>query len=302
MDVALQPPALGVGGGHDPLPGGLELLQPLQELLGQADVAKDQARSRRQVPCQVLLGRGQALPGGLGQGQGPQELPPVVHGQGQGSGKLREPTVGQGQGPGEHRFGRPRGLRAELGTHRQPHGGLGGPGPLGQDPGHAGQEVLRRYRPGHAGGELRQDLVGGGPPAVHQSVGQSLHPVLDRSEGQGHHRCGQDGQSQVGLGPLADQRSDPHHDGHVHRGDEPGQGPVDQGLVDDDVDVVQVVLEDRDARSNRNERDERRERAPRIGQHERRHCDGGPGQGGGVHEPLELQALLAARPNQPHNE
>jgi hypothetical protein len=41
------------------------------------------------------------------------------------------------------------------------------------------------------------------------------------------------------------ERPEADHDRHVHAGDEHGQRPVDQGLVDDDVDVVEVVPEDR---------------------------------------------------------
>ena len=86
VDVALQAPPFGVLGRHYPLTRGLQLLQAVKELLGQADVAKDQAGTGGQVLGQVLLGGGEPLSSLLHQRQGSQELPPVLHGQGQGGG------------------------------------------------------------------------------------------------------------------------------------------------------------------------------------------------------------------------
>ena len=85
-------------------------------------------------------------------------------------------------------------------------------------------------------------------------VGEPLYALADRLKGHRHHRRGQDREAQVRLRrPLADRRSDADHDGHVHRGDERGQGAEHHRLVDNDVDVVEPVLQDRDADRQRHE-------------------------------------------------
>ena len=54
VDIALEPAPFGVLGSDDALPGGLELVEPLQQLLGQPDVAQDQ-------PGPATRGHGQVL-------------------------------------------------------------------------------------------------------------------------------------------------------------------------------------------------------------------------------------------------
>jgi hypothetical protein len=73
VDVALDPAALGVLGLDQPDPGGLEVFD-------QPDVSKDQPGLGGQVPGELILGRGQALPRGLGDGKGSQLLALVGHG------------------------------------------------------------------------------------------------------------------------------------------------------------------------------------------------------------------------------
>ena len=128
----------------------------------------------------------------------------------------------------------------------QPDVRPGGPGALGQDPGHPRQQILGRVGPRHPPGEVREDLVGSGPLAVDQPVGQALDPLPYRLERDRHHRRGDDRQGQARPCAVLRQRPDADHDRHVHAGDEDGQRPVDEGLVDDDVDVVEVVPEDGD--------------------------------------------------------
>ena len=75
-------------------------------------------------------------------------------------------------------------------------------------------------------------------------VRQALHPLTDRLKRHRDHRGGQDRQDEAGPCPLLQQGPDSHHDRHVHAGDERGQRPVNQRLVDHQVDVVEVVAED----------------------------------------------------------
>jgi hypothetical protein len=57
VDVALDSAPLVVLRGDDPQPGGLQLGQPGAELLGEADVAQQQAGLGRQVGHELALGR-----------------------------------------------------------------------------------------------------------------------------------------------------------------------------------------------------------------------------------------------------
>ena len=72
MDVALQAPPLLVLGGHQALTGG-------PEVLDEPDVAKDEARLRRQVADQLLLRGVHRVGGGHPDGQRPEQLAPVAH-------------------------------------------------------------------------------------------------------------------------------------------------------------------------------------------------------------------------------
>jgi len=158
---------------HDPLPGRLELLQPGQELLGQPDVAQDQAGpTPGRLPGAPRPGSG--FPG-LGQGQAPGP-PPVVHGKGMGGAQIRQFVVCHGdacrpagrRGPGR--------LGPELTTDLQPHHAVLAPVPR---PGSAmrGRSPPRppprpSWRRTHSA--PRRGWPGGRTPAV----GQALHPVL----------------------------------------------------------------------------------------------------------------------------
>src|SRR4029079_12477716 len=111
--------------------------------------------------------------------------------------------------------------------------------------------------------------------------------------------------SGVLLSPRAAERADPDDDRYVDRGDERGECAVDQGLADDDVEVVQVEPEDRDADRHREHEIARRaedgsnDRAAAGGDadNERDDRNGQP-----ERDPLDLLPLDAARPPEPLDE
>ena len=118
---------------------------------------------------------------------------------------------------------------------------------VGRRLGQAGQHLVHRERPGDPAGEVGQDLIGAGAPAVDEAVGEALQALPHGLEGHGHGRGSQEGQRQVGLATCAEQRADPRDDRDVRPGNEECQRPVDQRLVDDEIVLVEPVLEDRDA-------------------------------------------------------
>ncbi len=96
--------------------------------------------------------------------------------------------------------------------------------------------------------------------------------------------------------------ADADHDGDVDQGDEGGHRAEEERLVDDDVDVVKVVFEDRDPGGDGNpdqrpdEDDVKSGRdladlLPRGDQHD----DAGENHGAGVGEPLQLMPLNRSR-------
>ena len=86
------------------------------------------------------------------------------------------------------------------------------------------------------------------------------------------------------------ERPDAHHNRHVHAGDEHGQRPVDEGLVDDEIDVVQVVPEDGDAYGHRDQGD----RPAACGVLEVDRCVAGP-----QDPPIGISAITAATMSPP---
>ncbi len=190
---------------------------------------------------------------GLGHGERAQELALVPDGLRQlGSGERGERVPGYGELPRlQVSLGRPGRGQAEVRPHPEPHFGPGRAAALRKHSGRPGQDVLQIERPGHALGELGQDLVGRGPLAVYQAVGESSGPDPDGLEGHGDQRGGQDRKEQVRLAPGADRGADPHHQAHVDGGDEGRQDAHDQGLADHHVQLVQPVLQDGDAARHR---------------------------------------------------
>ena len=221
-------------------------------------------------------------------------------GHSRGAGDLGDLGVGQ-RDPLARVSSRPRSCRLQLRADPEPHVGPDGAGRLAQDAGRARQHVLHRVGPGHPVGELRENLVRGGPLSVHEPVREPPAPVADGLKGDRDDRCREDRQADVAL--RADDRADPHHDPHVDRGDDRSQGEVDEGLVDDHVDLVEAVAEDRQGCRRRYQEGE--PEAEGGGEHHvgERRAEGGRGDGedeeayrdsGRVGEPLELLALLTS--------
>ena len=302
MDVAFELPSFLILGGHQPLSGG-------PQVLDQSHIAKDEPGLAGYIGEQLVLGRCDRVAGRLLHGERAKRFPLMANrGYSRGAGNLGDLGVSE-QDPLVRGSGRPRSRGMQLGTDPEPHVGPDGAGCLAQDAGRARQHVLHRVRPGHPVGELRENLVRGGPLSVHEPVGEPPAPVPDRLEGDGHDRRGQDRQADVAL--RADDRADPHHDPHVDRGDDRGQGEVDEGLVDDHVDLVEAVAEDRQGcRRGDQEGEPEAEGAGEhhIGQHraqaggrdrqdEEAHRDAGR-----VGEPFELLALFSVGPAQAHHE
>ena len=204
-------------GGDDPQPRGLQLGQPGAELLGQADVAQQQAGLGREVAHELALDRREILPRPFGHRQRAERFALVVNKRDPvGPGDRGRPAAGEPD-PGRWLALRgPAGPGGQLGAVFQPHHRTVGAGTLGQDPGHPREHVLGGVGPAHPPGELAERLIRGGPLAEHQPVGQPLHPFPDRLERHRHHRGGQDGQAQVR--PRARQArnriqgADPGHD------------------------------------------------------------------------------------------
>ena len=142
-------------------------------------------------------------------------------------------------------------VRAQHGSAREPYVGACRTGPLREDPRHPRQQILRRVRAAESVGELRQHLVWGRSLPVDEMVGEALHPLAHGLEGDRHDAGRQDRERDVRLSAPADERSDPNHDRDIDTGDERGERTVDDGLVEDDVDVVQAVPQDRDADRDR---------------------------------------------------
>lgn len=110
-----------------------------------------------------------------------------------------------------------------------------------------------------------------------------------------------DAEAAAGLEECADAR----HDQAVERDDAGGKRGVDERAVDDEVDVIQAVAKDRDARRNRDRDvgqnhgrgvdlavDAEEFEAERSGETKR-------DDGGRAEHPLELLALIASRPPKP---
>jgi hypothetical protein len=131
--------------------------------------------------------------------------------------------------------------------------------------------------------------------------------VAQRAEERGD----REGRSDDGQLRLASREGAPgelkgDHAGSVHHGEGDGQAAVDEGAVDDQVDVVEAVAQDGDAGGDGNGGDE--QRVENREQVRERILDRGvdeepDGQdGGGVGEPLELLSFLAHRTEEANDE
>ena len=70
-----------------------------------------------------------------------------------------------------------------------------------------------------------------------------MEPLAQRLESKRHQRRRHQREREIRLAACADQRADTHDDAHVQRTDEHTQSAVDEGFVDDQVDVVQAVFQ-----------------------------------------------------------
>jgi hypothetical protein len=141
-------------------------------------------------------------------------------------------AMGSGNGPS---WGQPA-----CGCSTSPNRATRSPAPHRSPPPPGGPSAAasRRPRRGHGSRERGQDLIGRGPAAVDQPVGQPPDAVASGLERQRDHTGGNNRQPQVRLPLRADQGADPHHDGQVDQREGGGEQPVDQGAADDPVDVV----------------------------------------------------------------
>ena len=113
---------------------------------------------------------------------------------------------------------------------------------------HPREHIFGRKRPAHSVAEPGKDLVRFGAAAEHQPVGKARGPPPHGLEERGDDAGGDDRQHQ---GVAAHHAAESRHDPRVHEGHEPGQQRVDEGLADHEVQVVQVVLQDRHAARDR---------------------------------------------------
>ena len=151
------------------------------------------------------------------------------------------------------------------------------------------------------GGEPSESLVGGGPVAEDEAIGPPLDAASRRLEGDGDDRGGHQRQHRVWAGGDAEQAADADDHGDVAGGDDARHRPDDEGLVDHRVDVVEPVLDDRDAGGEGHDRD-----------HQDTECSGPEGDetddhghGGGDHgvrEPAQLARLVAVSVAEAHDD
>ena len=207
--------------------------------------------------------------------------------------------------------GRVGGLQPVPATIGQPDLRPRGPGRLRQHPGQMWQHLLGRHGGADLVRERGQGLVGGGPPPVHQAVRQPLNALTDRLERHRDDRRREDRQPEARPALPVGGLADPDHQRDVDRGDEDGQRQVDDGLVDDDVDVVQAPGEDRDAHRDRDGREGERDDAVHVvveGLGRRPQLQQGADDDAGHHharrvgEPLDLLAHHGLGPAEPHDE
>src|SRR5206468_500515 len=107
--------------------------------------------------------------------------------------------------------------------------------------GHAWQQDVRLFGPPDAAGKVGQNVVRPGPLAVNGGVGDRLKPGSNRKEKHGQKRDGDDAEQRVLANAPAENAADPGDDDGVAPGDEERQPTVEDGPVDDQVDVVKPI-------------------------------------------------------------
>ena len=102
--------------------------------------------------------------------------------------------------------------------------------------------------PGHVLGEVGEHLVGRGAPAIDEAIRQLGGPLAHGMEEHRDHDRRRHRERRAA--DVASQRPDADHDTDVDGGQGRGEQAVAEGLADDDVDLVEAVLEDRDRDSH----------------------------------------------------
>ncbi|HVF78545.1 MAG TPA: hypothetical protein VNA28_09625 [Solirubrobacteraceae bacterium] len=142
--------------------------------------------------------------------------------------------------------------------------------------------------------------------AVEATIDERLDAASGRPEQCCHRERGAGDRQSRALSQRRQHQPEQQHQSEVGARERQRQHAVDERAVDDDVDVVQAVAQDRHARRER----DRRQREQRQQEHVvAPRCRAGRGQGEpgtgddrGVGEPLELLALDAARPAHAHDQ
>ena len=111
-----------------------------------------------------------------------------------------------------------------------------------------GVELQRRRERSAEPGDRRVGIV---PLAVHEPVDEPLHALPHRLEADGHDTGHDEREEKVAAG--RERRADQSDDGDIAGDDADRHHAVDEGAVDDEVDLVEPVLEDGDGDSGRQE-------------------------------------------------
>ncbi len=134
--------------------------------------------------------------------------------------------------------------RSHLATHLEPDEGPRRPGAVGQDLGHARKHVIGGEGIADPAGEFGEHLVGRRAFPVHEAVGKPPSPGAGGLEGEGQHDRGDDAEGRI---LLAEQGRPAGNDPDVDERDQRTESTDNERLAHNDVEVVEVEPEDRDA-------------------------------------------------------
>jgi hypothetical protein len=240
VDVPLETAALRVPGGHEALTRhaqrrGLfvQFPQADPELLRQPDVVQRQPCLRSKIAEEVLLRGREGIVRGLGDDQVPDRLPLVAD----------RDRPGRTDAIRVHHRPRPALRPLEPAGQAHPHRCFDRPDPASGRLGHLRQDPVRRHGVGDPLREAGDHLVGRSSLAVDQSVREAARTEPHRLE-QHRHEDGS-GDRERGARRATGEASDPHHDRGVDGRDENREQREDHRLRDHDVDVIEVVAQDR---------------------------------------------------------
>ena len=112
--------------------------------------------------------------------------------------------------------------------------------------GHARQHLVHRERTGDPLGEVGEHLVWAGALTVHEPIRQPLESVARGLEDDRDQCCRDQRQDQIGLAARMNERADARDHRDVDDRDARAKCAVHQGPIDDQIDVVQPIAQDRD--------------------------------------------------------